>query len=679
MRAFGSSACCPFLSNHHYECAILETVAKLVWEGKYDANGKRVGPVRVALPFQTVETVNESAQERDRNLFSEEAPWRNRLIWGDKKYVLPSLLPEFAGKVNLIYIDPPFNTGGDFSFTAEVPGNDDGESRGASFVKQPSALEQKAYRDTWGRGLDSYVKWFYETAQILKDLLAVNGTIYVHLDYHVAHYAKCVMDEVFDEDSFVSEIIWKRTSSHNDPARPGNVHDVIFIYSRSKDRTWNPQHQSHDQDYIDKVYVYEDEKGRYRLGDLTAPGIRRGETGLEWRGVNPTSFGRHWRRPPNELEEVLQQGGIQLKVDGKPSINGWKQYLHLTRGNPLQSIWTDLPNVTGISGEKLRYPTQKPESLLNRIILSSSNEGDLVLDCFCGSGTTAAVAEKLGRRWITCDLGRFAVHTARKRLLAIPTVKPFEVQNLGRYERSAWQAAEFSDGYVARLEAYHRFILKLFKGDYRSGNAYIQGARKGRLVHVGAVDAPVTMADIQAVAKEARKLVGTGAGAPTELGIDVLFWDLAFDVNEGAKQLAESAGVNLRVYKIPNEVMEKKAVDQGDIQFHELAALGTASSMAGRTAKVELTDFLMSLDYVPDEVRQSVTHWSQWIDYWAVDWDSKGDAFHNQWQTYRTKKDPKLALKAEHHYDAPGEYRVRVKVIDLLGNDTTKTLKVVVK
>ena len=271
------------------------------------------------------------------------------------------------------------------------------------------------------------------------------------------------------------------------------------------------------------------------------------------------------------------------------------------------------------------------------------------------------------------------VITARKRLLAIPGVRPFEVQNLGRYERSAWQAAEFGESFAQRQAAYHAFILKLYKGEARTGNAYVHGTRKGRLVHVGAVDAPVTLADIRAVAAEARRLVGTGAGAPTELGIDVLFWDLAFEVNEAGVALAKEAGVNLRVYKIPHEVMEKKAVDGGDIQFHELAALGVSATAKGRTAKVELTEFLMSLDYVPDEVRRSVTHWSQWVDYWAVDWDAKGDAFHNEWQAYRTKREPRLALSAEHHYDAPGEYRVMVKVIDLLGNDTTKALRVVVK
>src|SRR5262249_36836004 len=198
--------------------------AELVWEGKYDVNDRRVAPLRVALPFQTVETVNESAQDRQRSLlfgpgFREEA-WRNRLIWGDKKYVLPSLLPEFAGKVNLIYIDPPFDTGADFSFTARVPDDPDAEEFGSfSFTKEPSIIEHKAYRDTWGRGLNSYLQWFYEAAVVLHDLLSKDGVLYVHLDPNVSHFAKVVIDEVFGQENFINELVWKRTTTKSDYAQ----------------------------------------------------------------------------------------------------------------------------------------------------------------------------------------------------------------------------------------------------------------------------------------------------------------------------------------------------------------------------------------------------------------------------------------------------------------------------
>ncbi len=177
----------------------LSGMAELIWDGKYDEHGHKRAPVCIELPFQTVETVNESAQERQRTLelssSGHDPEWRNRLIWGDKKYVLPSLLPEFAGKVDLIYIDPPFDTGADFSFMASLPATEEMDS-GPSFVKEPSVLEQKAYRDTWGRGLDSYLEWFYETVALLRELLAERGSIYVHLDWHVSFYAKPVLDEL---------------------------------------------------------------------------------------------------------------------------------------------------------------------------------------------------------------------------------------------------------------------------------------------------------------------------------------------------------------------------------------------------------------------------------------------------------------------------------------------------
>src|SRR5437016_10722069 len=214
-------------------------MTELIWDGKYK-EGKKQGPVRIALPFQTIETVNESTKDRRRNLelfaSGRDTEWRNRLIWGDKKYVLASLLPEFAGKLSLIYVDPPFDTGADFSYTATIPNHPhtDDDQRTA-FTKEPSILEQKAYRDTWGRGLDSYLEWFYETVVLLRELLADNGSIYVHLDWHVGHYAKAVLDEVFGIDHFQNEICWKRSTSGSAKARAkkfGADHDVIYFYAK---------------------------------------------------------------------------------------------------------------------------------------------------------------------------------------------------------------------------------------------------------------------------------------------------------------------------------------------------------------------------------------------------------------------------------------------------------------
>ncbi len=418
-------------------------MTELIWEGKYK-DDRKVTPVRIALPFQTIETINESNDEREKQRgFSFDAPrdatWRNRLIWGDKKYVLPSLLPEFAGKVNLIYIDPPFNVGADFSFTAKIaddPETDENEA--AEFIKQPSIIEQKAYRDTWGRGLDSYMQWFYETACLLKELLASNGVIYVQLDWHVGHYAKAIMDEVFGVSNFKNEIVWKRSTAHADHSTYGNVHDTLLFYVNGSDWTWNQQYIPYTDEYVEKQYRYVDENGRrFRSGDLSASGLSGGGYDYEWKGIK-----RIWRCPKTTMERHEREGKLTYTGKGLVRI---KQYLEEMPGLPLQSIWDDVARVHHLADERVDYPTQKPESLLNRIVKASSHEGDLILDCFCGSGTTAAVAEKLGRRWITCDLGRFAIHTARKRFLGIDNVKPFVVQNLGKYERQQWMNAEFDE------------------------------------------------------------------------------------------------------------------------------------------------------------------------------------------------------------------------------------------
>jgi hypothetical protein len=357
-----------------------------------------------------------------------------------------------------------------------------------------------------------------------------------------------------------------------------------------------------------------------------------------------------------------------------------KRFLDEQEGVPISSVWTDIAPINAVAQERLGFPTQKPEALLERIIRASSEENDLVLDCFCGSGTTAAVAEKRGRRWIACDLGRFAIHTTRKRMLSIPKVRPFVVQNLGKYERQLWAGTEFGVGNgqkaAARQRAYVEFVLKLANATPIHGYNWLHGAKAGRMIHVGAVDAPVSVGDVTQIAAEFKRAVGTGKDAPTTNGVDVLGWDFAFELNEVAKQQAAAANIQMRFLRIPRDVMDKRAVEQGDIHFFELAALSVDVKTNRRDVSLKLKDFVIPPDDVPEEARRAIKHWSQWIDYWAVDWDNQSDTFHNEWQTYRTRKDKSLALEITHAYPDPGEYAIVVKVIDILGNDTTKTVKV---
>jgi len=660
-------------------------MTELIWEGKYNQDGKKNGPVRIALPFQTVETVNESAKDRKNTLDmfakGKTGEWRNRLIWGDKKYVLPSLLPEFAGKVNLIYIDPPFDTGADFSFSATIPDNPETEAdETTTFTKQASIIEQKAYRDTWGKGLESYLQWFYETAILLRELLAENGSIYVHLDWHVGHYAKLILDEVFGINNLRNEIIWKRKGGSANPSGQYDVvTDSIIFYSKSDKLIFNIQYNKDSEEtrkYIEERFNNIDENNRrFMKSPIVSPHYRENLI-YEYKGYIPPPNG--WSISREIMEKWDNENKLYFPKNGDRIYR--KIYLDEYVGQPVQSLWTDIYVINPVAKERIGYPTQKPEALLERIIKASSNEGDLVLDCFCGSGTTAAVAEKLNRRWIACDLGRFAIHTTRKRLLGILQVKPFVVQNLGKYERQQWMGAEFPDteSRVAVEQGYRNFLLELYGAEPVSGFSWLHGVKSHRLVHVGGVEAPVSIGDVKSIVQEFWKSVGQAEAIETN-GIDVLGWDFAFEINETARQFAAENKVDVKFKKIPREVLEKKAVEQGDIRFFELASLTVKTKVEKLAVSIELQDFIVPPDDVPQEVRQAITHWQQWIDYWAVDWNYRNDTFHNEWQTYRTKKDPKIELSVKHTYETRGTYNVVIKVIDILGNDTTKLIPVEVR
>jgi len=552
--------------------------------------------------------------------------------------VLPSLLPEFAGKVDLVYIDPPFATEQDFSFTAEVPDCD------ASFPKLPSMIEQKAYRDTWGvtaeerargiQSLDKYLRWFCESVMVLRDLLADTGSIFVHIDVKVGPYVKAVLDEVFGIDNFQNEIAWYYYNKMHDSRKRAlpKAFDQLLYYVKSKSA----------------AYTY------HRLEE------KRDE-------------------PVKQLKRVKVDGRMVNARDDDGNV------IYQERDSRVvDNIWRIRCLQPANKQEWVNYDTQKPVDLIQRILAVASNPGDLVLDCFCGSGSSLVAAERDARRWIGCDLGRFAIHTTRKRLLGIPGVKPFVVQNLGKYERQAWMKSEFEkpEDRAATEAAYRTFILDLYKAEAVGGNAWVHGVKSGRVVHVGGVDAPVTLSDVKAICKEVWQYGGAGKKGPARAAADILGWDFAFELNEVGKQLAAEAQVDLRFRYIPKDVMDKQAVDQGDIlpkDFFELRALDVKVSKSKRSVKVALADFMLPAEDLPEDVRKAVKHWSQWIDYWAIDWNYRNDTFHNEWQTYRTRERAELELDVSHEYAEPGEYVVVVKVIDILGNDTTKQLTIDVR
>jgi adenine-specific DNA-methyltransferase len=631
---------------------------RLEWEGKL----ARVE--RLQLPFQTVETINESRATRERDtgaLFgdnSSSADHRNLLIWGDNQLVMSSLLEGYAGTVRLVYIDPPFDTGTDFSFRVGV-----GET---SLVKQPSILEEHAYRDTWGSGRGSYLQMMFARLVLIHELLTDDGSLYLHCAPNVSHYLKVLCDEIFGADQFRAEIAWKRVSGHGDAKKWSPVHEVILHYSKGASYVWNAPREPLDPAYAGTKYTHDDDDGRglYRLDNLTSPNPRPNMT-YEWQDFPPPPKG--WRYSIATMNELDADGRIDKPADKtrRPQL---KRYLAENEGHLVDDVWDDIPPVNSQALERTGYDTQKPAALLDRIVAASSDPGDTVADLFCGSGTTMVVAERLGRNWIGCDLGRFAIHTTRKRLLNIPDCRPFDIKNLGSYERQRWQI-ESGNGV---LRAYLDTILAFYRADPVTGFKYLHGRKADRMVHVGATDAPVTIDETEEVMDE---MADNGIEA-----CDLLGWEWEMGLHDTISERARRRGLDVRPRQIPREVMEREVSEADAVRFFELAFVDLDVRRQGRAACVVLKDFAIpSEELIPSNVRESIASWSDLIDYWSVDYDFD-DVFHNQWQDYRTREDTALATESGwHEYSEAGTYSIVVKIIDIFGNDTTKLAEVRIK
>ena len=319
--------------------------------------------------------------------------------------------------------------------------------------------------------------------------------------------------------------------------------------------------------------------------------------------------------------------------------------------------------------ENVRYQTQKPLAISERVIAVATDPGDLVADFFCGSGTALVAAERLDRRWIGCDLGRFAIHTTRKRLLDVPDCKPFEIKNLGAYERQRWQI-ETSNG---ALRAYLDTILAFYRAEPVEGFAQLHGRKAGRMVHVGATDAPVTIDETEDVMDE---MADNGIES-----CDILGWEWEMGLHDTITETARRRGLDLRPRQIPREVMERQVTEADAVRFFELAYVDLDVRRQGAEACVVLKDFAIpSEELIPPKVRERIDSWADLIDYWSVDFDYSDEIFHNQWQAYRTRETPALLTQSDwHEYPEPGRYSIVVKIIDIFGNDTTKLAEVRIK
>ena len=679
--------------------------AELIWPGK-------TGDVtNVVLPFQSIEQIDEPRAESGAqvaDLFQlgaggrQGGGWSNKLIWGDNKLVLASLKGgplrreiEAAGGLKLVYIDPPFDVGADFSVEIEV-GDED------TLTKSPTTIEDIAYRDTWGRGPASFASMILERIRLAHSLLRADGAFYIHCDWRVSPLVRMIMDEVFGEENFRNEIIWSYKFRMMPSTRMFNrKHDTIFFYAKS---------DSTAIDMPTEEWTEEDIAARRKQA------IHSDDDGRKWIWM-PGGKGNS-KNKPMYLDEIIE------------------------RGKALDDVWP-MPIISSSAHERTGYATQKPEALIERIIEASSDEGDLVADFFCGSGTTLSVAERLGRKWIGADLGRFAIHTSRKRLIGVQRElkaagKPwrsFEILNLGKYERQWFAGIDPTLPEPQRLAAaaraegaYVALILEAYKAEAVEQSPPFHGHKAGAFVVIGALDSPVTETVVHDAVEAARRM---GIAR-----IDVLGFEFEMGLAPRLVDEAKAKGVAVALRYIPKDVFDRRAVDKGQVSFHDLAyveAKATVASKRDRSITVSLTDFGVSyrqdgLDSMIEGMKAgtrvtveggqvvkivkakdgSVTkdiltkEWTDWIDYWAVDFDyasrpetsletvTQADGsvkhvpqwtgryiFENEWQSFRTRKSRALELtSATHSYATPGRKQIAVKVIDIFGNDTTKIIGV---
>jgi adenine-specific DNA-methyltransferase len=579
---------------------------ELVWPGKYNEDGSLAQVPRADLPLHVVEVFN----QRQATC---EAEWRNKLIWGDNLLVMGSLLNKFAGKVDLIYIDPPFATGTDFSFTAQI-----GEQQ---VTGQSSPADETAYRDTWKIGVGSYLTMMAESLRLIRDLLSPRGSLFLHCDWHVGHLLRATADEVFGPENFLNEIVWYYYNKfQGNVKRFASNHDVVFWYRKGTSYQFKPQMEKRAEGKIKQL-------------------------------------ARKWDKEKGAIVNVKGADGRVMYRE--------------TDERTVDDVWRISMLQPADRTENCGFPTQKPEALLQRIVQAASCEGDLVADFFCGSGTMLSVAEKLNRRWIGCDLGRWAIHATRKRLLGIKECGPFEMLSLGNHERRYWKAATFGEH---DQSAYLAFILKLYGAQPTAGRAHIHGTKEDALLHVAPVDTPLTATAINAAVDECALL--------KQRELHLLAWDWETGRCDLIIERARKKGIKLLLLQIPREVMEKEATRNGDVRFYPVAYLQAEIKQPGNlTVQVALKDFaILNPDLLPEDVRGRVKTWSDYIDYWAVDWEFQNDTFMQGWAAYRTRKDRKLPLVSGiHPYEEAGNHRILVRVIDIFGNETKQAFEVEVR
>src|SRR3990167_4814743 len=615
--------------------------ARIVWDSK-----PRRAPNPKDIEFQTAEVVIPNLETAGQlplsfrdGLFGEkeiDKQKMNRLIWGDNLLAMQALLSQgYEGKINLIYIDPPFDSKADYSHKIKL-----GETE---FTKEPSVIERLAYKDTWAGGTDSYLDMLYPRLQLMKRLLSDSGSIYVHIGGHVNAYVRLLLDEVFGTDNLINEITWfykNKLQSKLSQFFPKDT-ESVFVFAKKYGN-----HQFHHQ------YIKLDEP--------------RKQNKIKWDPVHKKTV------------TVKDEAGNVVYYQSDQKLIG--------------QMW-EIPRVNSMAKEDTGYDTQKPHELLERIIKAGSSEGDLVADFFCGSGTTLALAEKLNRRWIGCELGKVGIQVARARLVEQKS-KPFLIENIGNYQREMIYLGG------ARIYEMQKIILKLY-GAEPMANRKDLGVRKTddglELVYCGYPDRAVAAHKVEDLVIEAATLDGAGYKR-----LVILAWDYEYNYDELLQTRIKAAGKDLKTEiisrQIPPDIYEylKQAKSEEDIErlsdkvkFLEKPYLRLrkaevkGNSVTIGIEKYVLYDFPLGSGKKADEDREALLHlvkdnFAILIDYWAVDWDYDGLTFKSQWQDLRGlgRKTKIVTTEKEHIYEKVGKHTIAVRMVDIFGNDATATMEV---
>ncbi len=569
--------------------------------------------------------------------------WMNRIYWGDNLQVMSHLLKEFRGKVQLVYIDPPFDSKAEYKKKISL--------RGKQVTNDHSAFEEKQYTDLWTN--DEYLQFMYERLVLIRELISLTGNIFVHCDDEKNYLLRMIMEEIFN-GRFRNEIIWKRsTSTGLAQKRCGTLHDTIYWYSKTDDYVFNMQYHEYEADYLKRAR--EDKNGRLYIPIPTGNPGPRPNLYYEYKGYWPHPNGYKWTS--DKMKEFDLQGRLLFPDDKNGRIQ-YKQYLDEMKGVKLQDIWTDIPAVNPVAKERNGYPTQKPEALLERIIKASSNPGDLVFDCFMGSGTTQAVAMKLGRRFIGADINLGAVQITTKRLLQIPDKLFQEEEEEG--EENLTYYTGFSVFNVNHYDVFRNpvqakdLLMEALEIQPLPLNTVYDGEKDGRLVKIMPINRIATKADLKELVSnfDYKALEKKKAESPRK-AVEKLMLICMGHEPDLAAQLEKEAG-----YKFDVEVVDILR-DKSNLEFKR----DSSAKVVARKGNLVIEKFYpMNLLQKLSIFEENVEEWRELVESIMIDWNYDGEVLRPAVTDIPDKKE---LVKGT--YSIPKKTgRIRVKITDLL-------------